>query len=624
MTAAKPAAATATAEATKTADAPKIENPLFETPILPIPADVEKLAAVSTEILTETGKAGAAMLKGLETGDAATIVPEESADVAKTLGAVAEYWVKDPSRLISAQKDISVDFINLWNATLKQASGEKAEPVAPMPAKDPRFADADWNENPYFNFLKQAYFLGTNWAQNLVDKAEGVDDHTKRKAAFYMRQLASAFSPSNFVMTNPELLRTTIEERGENIARGMKMLAEDVEAGKGELKIRQTDGSKFEVGVNLATTPGKVIFRNELIELIQYSPTTPDVYKTPLLIVPPWINKFYILDLNPEKSFIRWAVSEGQTVFVIAWVNPDARHRSYDFEAYMKKGVLEAIKQIEIVTGEKSVNSIGYCVGGTLLAVTLAYIAQGKRPERIKSATFFTTQVDFTYAGELLTFVDEAQIRSIEEMMAKQGYLPGSKMAGAFNMLRPNDLIWSYMVNNYLKGKSPPPFDLLYWNSDSTNMAEANHSYYLRNCYLNNNLSQKKMVVGDRTLDLSLVKIPIYNLAAKEDHIAPAKSVYVGSGFFGGPVTYVMAGSGHIAGVVNPVSKPKYQYWTGGPVKGSFEDWLKTTTEHPGTWWPHWMAWVTKGDRKVPAREPGGGKLTPICDAPGTYVKMKA
>lgn len=589
-----------------------------------LPLDAERLAAISSDLFTEGSRAGAAVLRALEAGENPSVMPEESADIAKTLGAVAEYWLKDPTRLVEAQKDISLDLINLWSEMIKQAGGEKAEPVTPMPARDARFTDPEWTENPYFNFLKQAYFLGTHWAQDLVDGAKDLDDHTKRKAGFYVRQLAGALSPSNFVMTNPELLRTTIDEKGENIARGMKMLAEDIEAGKGELKIRQTDRNAFKVGVNLATTPGKVIFRNELFELIQYAPSTEQVFKTPLLIVPPWINKFYILDLTPEKSFIRWAVSQGQTVFVISWVNPDKRHRAYDFEAYMKKGILEAIRQIEEATGEKSVNAVGYCVGGTLLAVTLAYIAQGKRPERVKSATLFATQVDFTYAGELLAFVDEEQIRTVEEMMAKLGYLPGEKMAGAFNMLRPNDLIWTYMVNNYLKGKQPTPFDLLYWNSDSTRMAEANHSFYLRNCYLHNRLAKGEMVIGKRRLDLGRIKIPVYNLATREDHIAPAKSVFFGSGLFGGPVTYVLSGSGHIAGVINPVAKPKYQYWTGGPVKGAYEDWIKTTTEHPGTWWPHWAAWVSADDKKVPARKPGSGKLTPLCDAPGTYVKVRS
>lgn len=586
-------------------------------------AELEHIAEVTGEILADAGKAGVAMLKGLEDAKP-PVSPEETADLARTFGSIAEYWLKDPTRLVKAQHDISLDMINLWSGFLKQAGGEKVEPVVQMPARDPRFADKDWSENPYFNMLRQAYFLGSQWADTLVSKAD-VDDNTKRKAGFYVRQLASALSPSNYVMTNPELLRQTAEEKGENLARGMKMLAEDIEAGKGQLKIRQSDPSPFKFGENIANTPGKVVFRNELIELIQYTPTTPSVYKTPLLIVPPWINKFYILDLNAEKSFVRWAVSEGLTVFVISWINPDERHRAYDFEAYMKRGVLSALEATLEITGEKTADTIGYCVGGTMLSVTLAYIAQDPaEASKIRSATLFTTQVDFTHAGDLLAFVDEAQIRSVEEMMAESGYLPGSKMAGAFNMLRPNDLIWSYVVNNYLKGKNPAPFDLLYWNADSTRMPEANHSFYLRNCYLNNNFSKKKMVVGGRTLDLGLVKQKIYNLAAREDHIAPAKSVFEGSKFFGGEVTYVLAGSGHIAGVINPVSKPKYQYWVNGPVKGEYEAWVAKASEHAGSWWPHWHAWVTKDEPKVPARIPGSAEHPPLEDAPGLYVRIKA
>jgi polyhydroxyalkanoate synthase subunit PhaC len=616
----KPAAMAAPAAA----EAPASVTPETD-PLSPevLGAQLEHLTEVTTEIMTDASKAGFALMKGMEDGKG-PISPEEGSDAAKALGAVAEYWIKDPARLVKAQKDISIDLINLWTGIMKQASGEKVEPSVTMPARDARFADKDWSENPYFNMLRQAYFLGANWAENLVAQAD-VDESTKRKAGFYVRQIAGALSPSNFVMTNPELLRLTAEEKGENLVRGMKMLTEDIEAGGGKLKIRQSDPSPFKFGENIAVTPGKVVFRNELIELIQYTPTTPDVYKTPLVIVPPWINKFYILDLNAEKSFVRWAVSEGITVFVISWVNPDERHRGYDFEGYMKSGVLTAVDTALAITGEKTVDTIGYCVGGTLLSVTLAYIAQDKaQASKIRSSTLFTTQVDFTNAGDLLAFVDEAQIRSVEEMMAEHGYLPGSKMAGAFNMLRPNDLIWSYVVNNYLKGKNPAPFDLLYWNSDSTRMPEANHSFYLRNCYLNNNLSRKEMVVGGRTLDLSLAKQRIYNLAAREDHIAPAKSVFVGSKCFGGDVTYVLAGSGHIAGVINPVAKPKYQYWTNGPVQGEYEEWVKSASEHPGSWWPHWKAWLTKDDPRVPARQPGSAQYPPMEDAPGTYVRIKA
>lgn len=618
----------ATAKPVAPPPAPTPEAPAIamagDTAIPQPPFDLEKIAGVSTDILAESSKLGAAYLRALEKGERASLVPDESADAAKTLGAVAEYWLKDPARIVEAQKNLSLDMINLWSTMVRKVHGTDAPPAVEMPARDNRFADPEWNENPYFNFLKQAYFIGAQFANNLVEKAEELDPHTKKKAQFYMRQIASALSPSNFVMTNPELLRTTLEQQGENIARGMRMLAEDVDAGKGELKLRQTDGSAFEVGKNLATTPGKVVFRNDLIELIQYTPTTQSVYRTPLLIVPPWINKFYILDLNPEKSFIRWAVENGVTVFVLSWVNPNEKHRLYDWTTYMQKGPLAALEEIEAITGEKSAHAIGYCVGGTLLAATLAWIAQSDRPDRVKTATFFTTQVDFTHAGELLTFVDEEQIGAVEQLMARFGYLPGAKMASAFNMLRPNDLIWSYMVNNYLKGKNPPPFDLLYWNSDSTNMAEANHSFYLRNCYLHNTLAKGEMRLGGRRLDLGRVTIPIYNLAAKEDHIAPAKSVFVGSKLFGGPVTYVMAGSGHIAGVVNPVSKPKYQYWTGGPVEGEFENWAQKAEETAGTWWPHWHAWLTRGDEKVPARVPGGGKRKPLCDAPGEYVRVRA
>jgi polyhydroxyalkanoate synthase subunit PhaC len=464
----------------------------------------------------------------------------------------------------------------------------------------------------------------SRWADQLVNEAEGLDEHTRHKAQFYVRQLSSALSPSNFVATNPELLRATIQESGANLVRGMKMLAEDIEAGKGELKLRQSDPSRFEVGVNIANTPGKVVFRNDLIELIQYAPTTETVLKRPLLIVPPWINKFYVLDLNQDKSFIRWAVAQGLTVFCISWVNPDERHAEKDFASYMREGIFAALDAIEEATGEERVTTIGYCVGGTLLAVALAYMA-ATGDKRIESATFLTTQVDFTHAGDLKVFVDEEQIQSLEAGMKTRGYLEGSRMANAFNMLRPNDLIWPYVISTYMKGQSPFPFDLLYWNSDSTRMPAANHSFYLRNCYLENKLTKGQMVLDNVRLDLKKVKVPIFNLAAREDHIAPAKSVFVGSKAFGGSVDYVLAGSGHIAGVVNPAGKPKYQFWTGGPPEGELETWVAKAEEHAGSWWPYWFKWVERqAPERVPAREPGGGKLPPLCDAPGTYVRAKA
>ena len=621
-------AAAAPAPAPEAAPKPKAETALPgagpETVTQPHMPDFDALAQNMGRLFEQGGKVLAAYMKPRETGGPKAEVSEDVTSAMKTLGKVGEHWMSDPTRALRAQAALSSGFLSLWGHTLRRLSGEPSEPVTPPAANDKRFADPEWRANPFYDFLAQAYTLTTKWADDLVTKADTLDPHTRDKAQFYVRQIASAMSPSNFVGTNPELMRETLRESGENLVRGMNLLAEDIEAGGGSLKIRQTDTSKFKLGVNLAMTPGKVVYRNDLIELIQYAPTTETVYRRPLLIIPPWINKFYILDLNPEKSFIRWCVEQGLTVFVVSWVNPDSRHAAKSFEHYMREGIFEAVDAIAAATGEREVTAIGYCVGGTLLAVALAYMAATER-ERIASATFFTTQVDFRDPGELKIFVDEEQISATESQMAETGYLEGSKMAGAFNSLRPNDLIWSYVVNNYLKGKEPMPFDLLTWNSDSTRMPAANHSFYLRNCYLENNLTQGKMEVGGLKLDLGKVKIPVYNLAAKEDHIAPAKSVFTGAQFFGGPMRYVMAGSGHIAGVVNPPSKPKYQYWTGERPSGKFEDWVAKATETPGSWWPDWIKWIiAQAPEKVPARTPGEGKLKALEDAPGSYVRVKA
>ncbi|HUG61442.1 MAG TPA: class I poly(R)-hydroxyalkanoic acid synthase, partial [Methylomirabilota bacterium] len=501
---------------------------------------------------------------------------------------------------------------------------EEAAPAAVPEPGDKRFQDQDWRENQFYDFVKQFYLISSRWAQELVEDADELDQHTRQKADFYIRQIAAALSPSNFVMTNPELLRETLESNGENLVRGLKMLADDIEAGGGELKIRQSDLTKFKVGVNLALTPGKVIHQNEVCQLIQYEASTDKVLKRPLLIVPPWINKFYVLDLTPEKSFIKWAVAQGHTVFVISWVNPDEKHAAKSFEHYMREGILESLDVIGKVTRVRGVNAIGYCVGGTLLAVTLAWLAK-RKDDRIKTATFFTTQVDFENAGDLKVFVDEEQIRILEDRMSERGYLEGRKMAAAFNSLRANDLIWPYFVNNYMRGKEPFPFDLLYWNSDSTRMPAANHSFYMRRCYLENRLANGTMEIAGSLLDLQSVTIPVYNLATREDHIAPAKSVFVGSKLFGGPVEYVMAGSGHIAGVVNPPARNKYQYWTGGPVEGTLEEWIAKATEIAGSWWPHWDGWIRNhGDDEVKARRIGGGRVKAIEDAPGRYVTMRS
>jgi polyhydroxyalkanoate synthase subunit PhaC len=603
------------APAAKPAPAPEAAKP-------PLP-DLEALSRNVARFVDESGKLAAAYLQPRDGGDGKSPLGDLVADAMSTFGKVAERYMADPQRALAAQTALSKQFLDLWTSTLHRLKGETVEPVATPDPSDKRFSAPEWKENPYYDFLKQAYVMTSRWAGDLVDGAEGVDQHTRDKAQFYVRQLSAALSPTNFLATNPELLRTTFAENGENLVRGLHMMAEDVAAGHGQLRIRQTDASKFELGKNMAATPGKVIFRNDLMELIQYAPSTESVYKRPLLIVPPWINKFYVLDLNPEKSFIRWAVGQGLTVFVVSWVNPDERHAAKDFEAYMREGIFAALEAVEQATGERQVSAIGYCVGGTLLSVALAYMA-AKGDDRIASATLFAAQVDFRDPGDLKVFVDELQLKAIGEQMAEKGFLDGSQMANAFNMLRPNDLIWSYYVNNYMKGKEPAPFDLLVWNSDSTRMPAANHMFYLRNCYLENNLTQGKMEIAGEKLDLSKVMIPIYSLAAREDHIAPAKSVFVGSQYFGGPVRYVMAGSGHIAGVVNPAGKPKYQYWTGGPPHGEFADWLAKAIETPGSWWNDWIAWVTeRAPEKVPARTPGEGKLKPLGDAPGEYVRVR-
>jgi len=587
--------------------------------------DIEALSRNLARLIEEGGKALAAYLKPREEGKIRGDLTEGLTDAVKTVGRVAEYWMSDPQRAIELQTSLGRAYLDLWAGAVKRMAGEHSEPVVAPDPRDKRFSDPEWSQNQFFDFLKQAYLLTAQWADSLVKDAAGIDEHTRKKAEFYVKQIANAISPSNFVLTNPELLRETLSSNGENLVRGMHMLSEDIKAGQGVLKIRQSDPSMFDVGKNLATTPGKVVFQNELMQLIQYQATTKNTLKLPLLIVPPWINKFYILDLAPEKSFIKWCVDQGITVFVISWVNPDARLASKSFEEYMREGVITAINTVEAITGEKQLNAIGYCVGGTLLAITLAYFA-AKKQNRVKSATLFTAQVDFTYAGDLMVFVDEERIRQLETHMKEQGYLEASRMANTFNMLRSNDLIWPYIINNYMRGKKPLPFDILYWNSDATRMPAANHSFYLRNCYLDNKLTKGEMEIADIRLDLRKVTVPVYNLATREDHIAPAKSVLYGSQYFGGPVKYVLAGSGHIAGVVNPPSKPKYQYWTGDKPNGeSVETWMKSAAEHPGSWWPDWLDWLKALDAEtVSARKIGGGKFKPIEDAPGSYVKVKS
>lgn len=535
---------------------------------------------------------------------------------------LTQQWLADPPRFAQAQGKLMQSYAELWSNTLMRMFGETVKPVAEPDPGDNRFKHPEWSQNPYFDFWKQAYLLTARWADDMLQNTEGLEGKDRQRAEFYMRQVTSALSPSNFPLTNPEVLHETLATNAENLVQGMTLLAEDMKKSGDLLKISQTDATAFEVGRNLATTPGKVVYQNDILQLIQYTPTTDQVREIPLLIAPPWINKFYVLDLTPAKSLIKYLVDQGFTVFVISWVNPDASLAHKSFEDYMQEGILSAADAVKRETGVDKINVTGYCVGGTLLATTLAYLA-ARGEDLFNSASFLTTQIDFTYAGDLLLFTDEEQLESLNELMTERGYLDGSRMANVFNMLRPRDLIWPYIVNNYLLGKKPFPFDLLYWNQDSTRMAPVNHNFYLREFYNENRLAKGRLTIAGTRLDVGKVKIPVFELAAKEDHIAPAKSVYAGSLLLGGDVEFVLSGSGHIAGVINPPDKMKYQYWTDGKHADTLEGWLETAKEHPGSWWPYWAEWLHEhsGDWTVP-REPGE-TLGAIEDAPGSYVKAK-
>ncbi|WP_135466946.1 PHA/PHB synthase family protein [Crenalkalicoccus roseus] len=533
--------------------------------------------------------------------------------------------MSDPARLMQAQIGFWQDYLTLWQNTARRMMGAQVEPVIAEDPRDRRFKDEAWRENEVFDFIKQSYLLSARYFQNVVSGVDGLDPKTAQKVDFYTRQFVDAMSPSNFLLTNPEVLRKTAETGGENLLKGLSNLLADLERGKGQLRIRMTDDSKFKVGENIAVTPGKVVYQNDLMQLIQYNPSTETVLKRPLVIFPPWINKFYILDLRPRNSFVRWAVEQGHTVFMVSWVNPDARLAEKGFDDYMKEGVYDALDAIEKATGERQVNAIGYCLGGTLLATTLAHMA-AKRDNRIRSATYFVTMVDFEEAGELGVFIDEEQLRALEERMQKRGYLEGAEMATTFNMLRANDLIWSFVVNNYLLGQEPFPFDLLYWNDDSTRMPARMHSFYLRRMYQQNDLVKPGAIelLGVK-IDLRKIKVPSYLISTREDHIAPWKSTYRATQIYAGPVRFVLAASGHIAGVVNPPESGKYSYWVNEALPPDPEEWFRGATEIAGSWWPDWQRWVSAlAPERVPARIPGDGGLTPIEDAPGSYVRVMA
>ncbi|CAA2140822.1 alpha/beta hydrolase [Hyphomicrobium sp. ghe19] len=540
----------------------------------------------------------------------------------ETISALVRKWLADPVKLAEAQGEFVRQFAALWNNVLQRMMGFGVPPLIRPGVGDNRFKDPEWDNNPYFDFCKQAYLLACKWAEDQLAATPDLEPYERHRAEFYLRQLTSAYSPSNFPVTNPEVLRETIATNAQNLLNGANLLAEDLKRSGDLMKISQTDPTAFELGRNLATTPGKIVFQNALLQLIQYAPTTEQVRYRPLIMVPPWINKYYILDLTSSKSLIKYVVDQGFTVFVVSWVNPDEHLADKTFEDYVLEGILEAVRAVQEETGVEQINALGYCVGGTALSTGLAYLAQ-RGEEPFKCCSLLTTQVDFSLAGDLLLFTDDTQLASLDALMNERGFLDGSRMANVFNMMRPRDLIWPYVVNNYLLGKKPFPFDLLFWNQDSTRMAAANHKYYLREFYNENRLAKGEMTLGGIKLDLKKIKLPIFSVATREDHIAPAASVFRGIQMFGGPVEFVLAGSGHIAGVVNPPEKVKYQYWTGGKVMTNVGSWEASATEHPGSWWPYWIDWLSQQSGGwVPAREPGA-KLGIIEDAPGSYVKAR-
>ncbi len=515
----------------------------------------------------------------------------------------------------------------LWqNSMLKWLGAKDVEDDLDLPhmkKADKRFAHKDWSENAIFEYLKQSYLLTSGWIQDTVGSVGEMDPRERRKAAFYTRYFVEAMNPANFFALNPEVLEATVNEKGENLVRGLRMMLADLERGKGKLLIRQTDMDAFEVGRNTAVSAGQVVFENDLIQLIQYSPLTEQVYAKPLLIIPPWINKFYILDLNDRKSMVKWLLEKGYTVFMVSWVNPDERHGQKSWEDYMFGGGLAAIDKVLEETGQKSLNLVSYCVGGTMAGTLMAWLGK-HNDKRVASATFFTAQLDFEDAGELQIFVDEHILEVVGEDMEK-GYMPADRMANAFNMLRANDLIWGYVVNNYMLGKEPFPFDLLYWNADSTAMPARAHRFYLQEFYIRNAFAKGELTVGDTPITLGDIKGPVYHIATKEDHIAPAASVYRGAKEMKrAKVRFIMSGSGHIAGVVNPPVLGKYQFWTNPDMTApTLEEWLNGAVETAGSWWPDWDAWLKpRSGRLVPAREPGA-RLGSVEPAPGSFVKVR-
>jgi polyhydroxyalkanoate synthase subunit PhaC len=582
-----------------------------------MPQIAQSVAERSSKILAEFAQ---------KQGESLSAAVRDEMGIGKAFMDLYARMAADPALVASMSMNMWADYMKLWQSTWMKMLGMESAPVA-QPAKgDARFKDDDWSSNFVFDHLKQSYLIAARHIQHAVASVDGLPPDSEKKVAFFTRQYVDALSPSNFLMTNPQVLRETVQSGGQNLVRGLNNLLADIEKGGGQLRISMTDENAFQLGKNVATTPGKVVLQTPLMQLIQYQPSTEQVYKRPLVIIPPWINKYYILDLREKNSFIRWAVAQGHTVFVVSWVNPDARLAQKGFDDYMHEGALAAFDAIEKATGEREINAIGYCLGGTLLGATLGYLAN-KSEKKVSSATFFVSLLDFSQPGELGVFIDEKQVENLEKKMNERGYLEGSEMAGTFNMLRANDLVWSFVVNNYLLGKDPFPFDLLYWNADSTRMPARMHSFYLRNMYIRNLLGEPGGIELDGVpIDLSAVKLPSYFISTVEDHIAPWQTTYKGARYLGGPVRFVLGGSGHIAGIVNPPAAKKYHYWTNDSLPETADAWFSGAKQTPGSWWEDWQAWIDRqnaGEAKVAARVPGDRDLPVLQDAPGSYALLR-
>ena len=603
----------------RTHKAPKAkEKP--ETPVpMVAPFDAEALTSILIQTTEKLQPMMVEFIKKLDLDLAA--VPFDPLNVTKAYAAFFSKLYEDPNRLADLQVQYMKNWMSLWGESTKKFMGQQSKDLYPAEG-DRRFKSQEWHESALFDFIRQSYLMTSKWMLETVHDTKGLDDATRHKVEFYTKQFADAMSPSNFILTNPDIIQATIDSKGENLLKGFQNMIDDLERGHGHLKIRTTDYNAFKVGKNIATTPGSVVYQNDLMQLIQYNPATPDVFKTPLLIVPPWINKFYILDLRPDNSFIKWLTEQGHTVFVVSWVNPDRRLSNKSFADYMHMGVLDSLKQVETITGEEKTNIIGYCIGGTLLATTLAWMAAQGMDSRVASATFLTTLVDFRDPGDIKVFVDDVQLDMLEQQMQERGFFDSRNLKDAFSLLRANDLIWTFVVNNYLLGKEPFPFDLLYWNDDSTNMPAEMHGFYLRNMYRMNRLIEPGGITLDNiSINVRKITTPSYILSTKDDHIAPWHATYAATQLFSGDVHFTLSGSGHVAGVVNPPAAKKYGYWTADGHPPKPDEWFKSAQIHEGSWWDHWEKWIeTYSGSRIPPRIVKNA----IEPAPGSYVMKKA